>query len=92
MFPKPLHAPLTLWIYHDLSVCQMRQSAFLLLAEQPPDGGFDTLLLRLLVEGVLAAGYATQGAGLSLQRGHDPADKDDMFKRSFFKRFPSITF
>lgn len=61
-----------MWIYHDLSVCEMCQSAFLLLAEEPSDGGFDAFLLGLLVEGVLAAGYAAQGAGLGLQRGHDP--------------------
>lgn len=64
----------TLWIYHDLSVCQMCQSAFLLLAKESSDGGLDALLLWLLVEGVLAAGYTTQCAGLSLQRGHDPED------------------
>lgn len=69
MFPVP-----TLWIHHDVSVCHMCQSAFLLLAKKPSDGGFDALLLRLLVEGVLAAGYAAQCAGLGLQRGHDPGD------------------
>lgn len=53
----------------------MCESALLLFAEQSPDGGFDAFLLRLLVEGVLAASYTTQGAGLSLQRGHDPVDK-----------------
>lgn len=52
----------------------MCHSAFLLLAKKPPNGGFDALLLRLLVEGVLAAGYTTQRAGLGLQRGHDPED------------------
>lgn len=63
---------LTLRIYHDMSVCQMRQPALLLLAEKPTDGGLDALLLRLFVEGVLAAGHAAQRAGLGLQRGHDP--------------------
>lgn len=65
---------LTLWIYHDLSVCQMCQSAFLFLAKEPSDGGFDAFLLGLLVEGVLAAGYTAEGAGVGLQRGHDPGD------------------
>lgn len=61
-----------MWIHHDMSVCQMCQAAFLLLAKQPSDGGLDALLLGLFVEGVLAAAYAAQG--LRLQRGHDPED------------------
>lgn len=56
-----------------MSVCHMRHPALLLLAEKPPDGGFDALLLGMLVEGVLAAGDTTQGAGLRLQRRHGPA-------------------
>lgn len=87
---------LTLWVHHDLSVCQVRQSAFLLLAKQPPDGGFDALLLWLLVEGVLAAGDAAQGAGLGLQRGNDPDDMHGNFRFPFlseqtFNTFPRIT-
>lgn len=52
----------------------MCQSAFLLLAKKPSDGGLDAFLLRLLVEGVLAAGDTAQRAGLGFQRGHDPDD------------------
>lgn len=62
----------TLRIHHDLSVRQVGQSALLLLAEEPPDGGLDAFLLGLFVQGVLAAGDAAERAGLGLQRGHDP--------------------
>lgn len=62
----------------------MCQSAFLLLAKKPSDGGFDALLLWLLVEGVLAAGYAAQCAGLCLQRGHDPEPGETYSKVSGF--------
>lgn len=70
----------------------MCQSAFLLLAEEPSDGGFDAFLLGLLVEGVLAAGYTTQGAGLGLQRGHDPADAKNTQKTLKSLRYISISF
>lgn len=67
----------TLRIHHDLSVCQVGQSALLLLAEEPPDGGLDALLLGLFVQRVLAAGDAAEGAGLGLQRGHDPEHAEE---------------
>ena len=72
---NPPRAAPTLWIHHDVSVCHVSHPAFLLLAEQPPDGRLDALLLGLLVEGVLAAAHAAQGAGLRLQGGHDPEDE-----------------
>ena len=65
-----------------MSVCHMCHPAFLLLAKQPTDGGFDALLLRLLVEGVLAAGDAAQRAGLGFQRGHDPGDANAEKKKT----------
>lgn len=71
--PASLEGP-TLWVDHDLSVCQVDQPALLLLAEEAPDGGFDALLLGLLVEGVLAAGHAAQRAGLRFQRRPQPED------------------
>lgn len=52
----------------------MCHPALLLLAKKPPDGGLDALLLRLLVERVLAARHAAQGAGLGLQRRPHPED------------------
>lgn len=64
----------TLWVHHDLSVSQVGQSSLLLLAEEPADGRLDAFLLGLLVQGVLAAGDATEGAGLGLQGGHDPGE------------------
>lgn len=68
-----------MWIHHDLSVCQVGQSALLLLAEEPPDGGLDAFLLGLFVQGVLAAGDAAERAGLGLQRGHDPEHAEETF-------------
>ena len=50
----------------------------LLLAEQPADGRLDALLLGLLVvQRVLAAGHAAQGAGLGLQRGRHPGGSNE---------------
>lgn len=66
----------TLWIHHDVSVRQVGQPALLFLAEKAPDGGFDALLLRLFVEGVLAAGDAAQRARLCFQGGAHPEDTD----------------
>lgn len=64
----------TLWIYHDVSVRKVGQPALLFLAKKAPDGGFDALLLRLFVEGVLAAGDAAQRARLCFQGGAHPGD------------------
>lgn len=63
----------TLGVYHDLSVRQVGQSSFLLFAEEAADGRLDAFLLGLLVQGVLAAGDAAEGAGVRLQGGHDAA-------------------
>lgn len=69
----------TLRVHHDLSVRQVSQSSFLLLAEEAADGRLDAFLLGLLVQGVLAAGNAAEGAGVSLQGGHDAADDKHQF-------------
>lgn len=53
---------------------QLCQSGLLLLAKQASDGGLDALLLGLLVDGVLTAGYAAQSTGLCLQVGSNAAN------------------
>lgn len=68
-FKVAYSVPLTLWIYHDLSVGQMSQSTFLLLPKQSSYRGLDAFLLGLFVQWVWAAGDAAQS--LSLQWSHD---------------------
>lgn len=64
-------------VHHDLSVRQVGQSSLLLLAEEAADGRLDAFLLGLLVQGVLAAGDAAEGAGVRLQGGHDAGEDKD---------------
>lgn len=61
---------------------QLNQPAFLFLAEQAPNGRFDSFSLGAFVQGVLAAGTAAQVDRLLLQRARKGVVKREGAKAS----------